>query len=151
MANLYVPIGMPGCGKSFFYETFLDPAAYLASTDAIRLRLCGDENDQSKNNLVFDTFHEDIAKMLAVGQDVYADATNLHLFARDKLKACTTKKDKIHYILFRNGLQALKRNRERERKVPDGVMMYKMLPAYEKMLMVIFQEQCDTLTEIRRF
>lgn len=150
MANLYVPMGIPGCGKSYFGKVYF-PSIPKVSTDEIRERLTGNENDQTRNEDVFAAFHEEVRSALFLNQDVYADATNLHLFARDKLKACMRGIDQVHYIVFRNGLQALRRNRERERRVPDDVMMYKMLPAYEKMLMQIVQEQCDTMTVIRSF
>lgn len=150
MANLYMPVGIPGCGKSFFAQTFF-PTTYQVSTDAIRLELTGDENSQEANDAVFETFHQRIRDTLADGWNVYADATNLKAFARENLRNQMGDLDQIHCILFRNGLQALARNKTRERRVPDDVMMYRMLPAYERMLLEIYQEPYDTLTEIRRF
>src|ERR1700755_2867419 len=101
MANLYIPVGIPGCGKSYFGKVFF-PSILKVSTDEIRERLTGDENDQSRNKDVFAAFHEEVRSALFLNKDVYADATNLKSFARDNLRACMRGVDKLHIILFRN-------------------------------------------------
>jgi predicted kinase len=152
MANLFIPIGIPGCGKSTWIEVFLGGRAKVVSTDDIRERRFGDVNDMSNNKLVFEIFHDHIEIALERGIDVVADATNLHRSSRERVKECAREQDKIHYILFRNSLQAIRQNKARsDRQVPDDVMMYRMLPAYERTLMDIRDEAYDTLTEIKRF
>jgi predicted kinase len=85
---LYIPVGIPGCGKSTFAEKVL-PLAHVISTDKIRAAL-GDVTDQSQNDLVFERFHTTVRDYLELslpGAMIYADATNLTRSAREILRA----------------------------------------------------------------
>ena len=158
MATLFIPVGIPGCGKSHLAHG-LHPYA-IVSTDAIRAQL-GDVNDQSRNDQVFAQFHCNIHNFLAMGKSVFADATNLDARARGNLRdiadQITTKAMSgqltdwwpvtTHLILFRNVDQAIKRNRTRDRTVPEDVM-YRMLEKYERALAEIWSEPYDYVTEV---
>ena len=82
---LMVMVGPSGAGKSTLIETELQNFfATVVSSDAIRMELNGNIEDQSNNHNVFKTFHERIAFFLNAGFDVIADAT--HLKRADRLK-----------------------------------------------------------------
>lgn len=150
--NLFIPVGIPGCGKSTWAETFL-PDVVVISTDAIRERM-GDINDQSRNGEVFQRFHQGIRVHLAHDNDVVADATNLDARARRELvEIAKEQKAKVHLVYFSNCDQAVIRNAARlERIVPHDVMT-RMLDKYEIFKLVLASESpaYDTITEIRSF
>jgi predicted kinase len=157
MSILYIPVGIPGCGKSHLAEGL---SAHVISTDAIRKVLTGDENSQEANGRVFDRFHELIDLGLRAGLNAYADATNLTVSSRAALRQIAVRANQdaelvgfgepiqTHVILFRNIEQAIKRNRERDRTVPDDVM-YKMIEKYERAVTDIWSEPYDYVTEIK--
>jgi predicted kinase len=148
-ANLYIPIGIPGCGKSTWAKQFFDSArVHIASTDAIRESL-GDVNDQSKNDQVFARFHEEISDCMVDRLDVVADATNLTRRARERLIAIGAYQN-THAILFTNTAQALLRNAKRERVVPAHVME-RMLAHYERTLLDLSHEHYTSRIEIASY
>jgi predicted kinase len=162
MSILYIPVGIPGCGKSTL-ALGLGPNAII-STDEIRGRL-GDVNDQSKNDQVFAQFHFEIHTFLMGDKSVFADATNLDKRARERLLGIAkqindiaydvqdlTKGEMVwpvqtHLLLFRNMAQALERNQKRERTVPDDVML-RMIEKYERAVTDIGSENYDYVTEV---
>jgi predicted kinase len=149
--NLLVPIGIPGCGKSSL-ATSLFPDAFVVSTDEIREELHpGVEFDASRNSEVFDLYHDRIASHLTAGVSVYADATNLQGFARERLIdiADSSVYAELHYIVFTNKDQAVRRNTERDRVVPPEAML-RMVEQYEKMLTDIVSEPYDSITYIEK-
>lgn len=154
MANLYITVGIPGCGKSTWAEYYLAGSGRTAivSSDDIRLEL-SHHYDQTRNAEVFDTFHARIRDYLAHDVDVVADATHLTRRSRDATAMCARKQDKVHVVFFKNSLQALMRNQQRGTPenglVPSDVMMYKMLPRYEETCRDLVQEKYDSVTEIR--
>jgi predicted kinase len=131
-ATLYIPVGIPGSGKSTWAR---DRGLRIVSTDDIRLELFGTltaANDPTvrevNNAMVFQTFHDKIAIMLRGGTDVVADATNLHASARRTLRKIA-RESGAHavVVLFDNIGQAVQRNNARlesdpDRFVPDEVM-----------------------------
>jgi predicted kinase len=160
MSTLFIPIGIPGCGKSRM-ATYLGDV-HRVSTDAIRQVLTGDESNQDANGEVFKRFHAQIAYHLRRSQNVYADATNLT--GRVDLRRIVDEVNaeyramvnpygslrpvRTHVILFRNLSQALQRNAARERVVPDDVML-KMIQRYEQAVMDLDNEDYDFVTEVR--
>lgn len=56
MQYFYMMVGLPGSGKSFTAESI--PNAVTHSSDAIRAEVLGDENDQTQQDLVFQTLHK---------------------------------------------------------------------------------------------
>lgn len=77
MATLNIMIGIPGSGKSNYAKKCLinDNTEYLSSDD-IRIELYGFE-DQTHNDVVFETMKKRTLNALRNGKDVIYDATNL--------------------------------------------------------------------------
>lgn len=151
MPSLYITVGIPGCGKSTWIDTYL-PEISVVSSDAIREELTGDITDQSRNSEVFERFHQYIEINLSHGESVAVDSTALDKFARDKLRAIADENGaKTHLILFANCDQAVVRNQARDRVVPQDVML-RMLDKFEKTKLSLEAglEKFDTITEIRR-
>jgi predicted kinase len=122
----------------------------VVSSDAIREELYGDANNQADPDRVFALFHQRIAGELRDGQPVVADSTALHAFARKKLIEIGRQHGAvIHLILFSNLSQAIRRNKQRGRVVPDDVMR-RMVGLYERAVGDIPREGYDSITEIRR-
>jgi predicted kinase len=169
MNNLYIPVGIPGCGKSTWGDNmgFVSPKLrtheeltwttgaeppgiqrVLLSSDALREHL-GDINDQSRNKSVFDLLYGFVNYHLGYnGQDVYVDATNLDRRSRDQLSEIAKRYSAAtHLILFNNPTEAIDRNRRRDRKVPEDVML-RMLGKLERARIEIIQESYDSVTKI---
>lgn len=81
--TLYITVGPPGSGKSTWVKRNYSLLPVISS-DAIRLELCGDVNDQSKNVEVFDLAHQRIEDYLKRGKKVVFDATNLSFTERKR-------------------------------------------------------------------
>lgn len=149
-AKLIILAGIPGCGKSTWAETLLDYQYEIISTDKIRSEL-GDVNDQTRNGEVFQLFHSRISQVLDMGGDVVADSTALDAQSRTDLRkiadACGAQK---HLVYFSNCDQAIRRNFQRHRQVPDDVMV-RMLDKYERFMRNLPFEQgmYNSITEIR--
>ena len=147
--HLVILVGIPGCGKSTWAEDILCDHT-LVSSDAIRAEL-GDINDQTKNDQVFDTFHQRIHEALRRGENVVADSTALTKDSRHRLRAISRSAGTTtHLIYFSNCTQAMQRNLRRDRRVPDDVML-RMLDKYERFKIDLIQEiGCyNSITEIR--
>lgn len=153
--HLLVPIGIPGSGKSTLTKT-LWPLYRFISTDAIRLRLYGnDPYDAERNAEVFEAYYLDIDNGLALGASVIADATNLDVQSRTKLRRIAVDHGTlIHYVVFTNVAQSVQRNAGRKETdprwwVPDGPMI-NFVGKYEQMLKDVRTEPYDSLTYIER-
>lgn len=145
--RLHVLAGIPGCGKSTFAKQL---SGVVVSTDEIR-ELLGDVNDQSRNALVFKAFHNSIDWLLgeqARYPDVIADSTALDARSRrDLVEIADRHGAETHLYLFDNTLEAVMRNTERERVVPQDVMV-RMVEKYERTLLVLPQETYTSVTRI---
>jgi predicted kinase len=146
--RLSILVGIPGSGKSTWAASM--GLGAIVSSDAIREELYGNANEQGGADRVFDLFHQRIAGELRDGQPVVADSTALHAFARKKLVEIGRQHGAaIHLILFSNLNQAIRRNKERDRVVPDDAMR-RMVGLYERTMGEIAREGYDSITEIRR-
>ena len=78
-AKLTMLIGVSGSGKSTFAKQLKDAGEIdlIISSDALRAELFGDENEQNRNNELFNELHNRIRKALKEGKRVCYDATNL--------------------------------------------------------------------------
>lgn len=130
---LVVPVGIPGCGKSTFASTCVNAGllgpSQVISTDAIRLALCGDIADQSRNGEVFEYAYEAMKTSLDLDLTTFADATNVTAKAQAQMKNLSI--DTGHgalgsQILWVDFLisfeEACERNAARRQPVPDEVM-----------------------------
>lgn len=77
MANFYMTVGIPGCGKSQYAKQKFDEAIHISS-DALRQELYGDESCQDNPALIFQQMKERAIAHLIAGNDVYYDATNIN-------------------------------------------------------------------------
>lgn len=123
--ELVVMVGLPGSGKSYKAERLQKMLnAELLSSDSIRKELLGDENDQSKNELVFKTLYYRMREFLNQGRNVIFDATNTTLKTRlhimEEVKDCKCRK--IAYVMATPIEECIKRDSERERTVGEEVI-----------------------------
>lgn len=83
---LYVSCGIPGSGKTTFLNKVKKENEIIVSRDDIRTPLLKKQEDFFKHEKeVYKTFITKIGKGLQSGYNVYADATHLNRFSRQKL------------------------------------------------------------------
>ena len=129
MSKLIFLVGLPGCGKSTYADSYMNdhPNTVILSSDDIRLQLWGDANDQQNPSRVFDEMLKGTIHFLNEGQDVIYDATNLVAKTRKATLAKirkSVKEDFIAQCIFvACPLSECKRRQgDRERKVPVEVI-----------------------------
>lgn len=131
--NLIVMIGLPASGKSTkaneidrYFEEKGEGGATIYSSDAIRKKLFGDENDQEHNNEVFKVLYEELIYGLAAGHAVI-DATNVTLKSRrrifETIRQYRNKINVIAYVMTTPIETCIQRDNERDRKVGEEVIM----------------------------
>ncbi len=79
MTRLIMMVGVPGSGKSRMAKWISETNNNIKifSSDEYRKKLLGNENDQTNNNLIFETLYIDIAQSLVNGESCIFDATNI--------------------------------------------------------------------------
>jgi predicted kinase len=79
MNNIFLMVGLPGSGKSYFVESHFKPLRdVVVSSDEIRAELSSLSLSRKKENkAVFSEMRDRTLKYLAEGYDVWYDATNL--------------------------------------------------------------------------
>lgn len=82
MNKLIFLVGLPGSGKTTYANEKLAMDCEIFSSDRIRFELFGNENNQSDNNLVFNTLFERAKEVLKQGKNVVIDATNVDIVER---------------------------------------------------------------------
>ena len=128
MSKLHLMMGCPGSGKSTWLASHAEPYKdKIVSRDEIRFSLVNpDEEYFSKENQVFNEFVRTINDNLALGYNVFADATHLNSASRLKLlRKITAEVDEIDVIWIKVPLKvALERNELREGRsyVPPTVI-----------------------------
>lgn len=126
MATLYIPIGIPGSGKSTYGKdlSYVVENLVIVSPNKVREILYGDASIQGDGNEVFSIAYYEAIKALKDGKNVYFDATNLTYWTRFRLyERCMYYADKIVAIEFHvSRASCLKRNNDRDRKVPKRVI-----------------------------
>lgn len=117
--------GLPCSGKSTYAQQLAEEYnANIHSSDALREEITGDINNQNHNDEVFLTLHRRIKDDLRDGKSCIYDATNISYKRRmaflRELRRISCQK---HCILMATPYEwCLKRNAERERKVPEHVI-----------------------------
>lgn len=136
-ATLYIMIGPPGCGKSYYAAKLHSfNGAKIISSDDIRKKLYGDETVQKNSRKVFDIAHFLIMEELREGRSVIFDATNVIPDHRVKFMHEVESLKQTVYIcglVYRGTLtECLQRNADRERTVPEDVVrkMWTQLSTY---------------------
>lgn len=119
--TLYIPVGIPGCGKSTYGSRFGDA---VISPDYFRELLTGDKANQQVNGKAWELTREIATTRLSYGLDVYLDATNLVLSWYDKiLKHAEFCRQPVTHLIFQVPHEVSKtRNVQRAVPVPDHVM-----------------------------
>jgi predicted kinase len=124
-------VGLPGSGKStYFARLGVNPI----SSDAIRLQLADDENDQSIHARVFATVRYLLRQRIALHRETtYIDATNLTRRDRKQfIKIAREHGCGVEAIYFDVPLEVCKaRNAARGRVVPEhalDLMAAKLVP-----------------------
>lgn len=125
--TLYMMIGPPGCGKTYFAaKLHHSNGAKIVSSDDIRKELYGDETIQKNNHMVFDIAHKRILKELQEGRSVIFDATNVTQDNRDNFLRKVKGLNRLIYIcgLVYGGTltECLQQNSNRNRTVPEDVV-----------------------------
>lgn len=115
-------IGLPGAGKSTW---FAEQGVRPLSSDAMRILLSGDEDNQTIHMEVFETLRYLVVKRLQLGMPAtYVDATNLtRVHRRPFLRLASRHGARAEALWFATPLEVcLERNAKRERRVPEDVM-----------------------------
>ncbi|MGA2711936.1 MAG: AAA family ATPase [Bryobacteraceae bacterium] len=129
--RIILAVGLPGSGKSTYFERL---GAHPISSDAIRLQLADDENDQTIHGPVFATMRYLVRQRIKLQQPVtYVDATNLT--RRDRrpfIKLAREYGCEIEAVYFDIPLDICRaRNARRARVVPEhalDLMAAKLVP-----------------------
>ena len=120
--RLILAIGLPGAGKStWLAERGVRPL----SSDAMRILLSDDEDNQTIHMQVFEALRYLVVKRLQLGiSATYLDATNLtRMHRRPFLTLAAKCGARAEALWFETPLEVcLKRNSKRERRVPEEVM-----------------------------
>jgi predicted kinase len=122
--TIYATIGIPASGKTTTSKAYAKDGCTVISSDAIRFEICGSEEDQSKNKEVFKLFYQRANIELSKGNDIFLDATFVNDKNREGIKHLAVEHNaKIVWLYHNVSLQeALKRNKERSRFVPEKVI-----------------------------
>ena len=84
--NLYIFVGAPASGKSYWAEHHMNEHTKWISRDAIRFSIMKENDDYFQNeSKVYKTFIHQIQEALDSGFDVFADATHINWASRSKL------------------------------------------------------------------
>lgn len=132
-------VGLPASGKSTLAKEIMktgDDIVYLSS-DALRLELFGDENNQDNNGVVFNEMAVRTRQALKDGKHVIYDATNVSRKKRKGLLQQLPKDTQKTAVYMATDYKvALNRNNYRKRVVPQHVIdkMYKtmQIPIYSE-------------------
>ena len=114
-------VGLPASGKST-YAAILP----VLSSDAIRLLLADNDDDQTIHSRVFATLRYLLVQRLEIGRPVtYIDATHLTRAERKPyVEIAQEHHVQIEAVFFDTPLDVcLKRNRQRTRQVPEDVLV----------------------------
>jgi len=122
---LAVMVGISGSGKSTFangLKTSLK--AELVETDAIRVELTGNAEDQSQNGKVFAIAKKRVNDYLSSGKNAIIDATSLDVKARkDWIEIGKANNAEMRAYFVDTPVDVAKRqNASRTRKVPEFVI-----------------------------
>ncbi|HOG48299.1 MAG TPA: AAA family ATPase [Anaerolineae bacterium] len=122
--TLYLPVGVPGSGKSTWVAREA-PQARLVSMDEMRERLTGNSLDQSRNADVFRRCRRELAQALRAGETVVWDAQSHTWSSRQGLLALARETHAYVIIVYFDVPLALslERNRKRAAMVPEAVIV----------------------------
>lgn len=122
--TLYLPVGVPGSGKSTWVAKQL-PEAHIISMDEMRERLTGSRADQSRNAEVYRICRGALARALRAGETVVWDAQSHTWAARQGLLALARESHAYVIVVYMDVplTVALARNAGRAVTVPEAVIV----------------------------
>ena len=118
-------VGLPASGKSTYAIALSKQYnATICSSDRIREELFNDINDQAHNTDVFNELHKRIKNYLQNGQSVIMDSTNISYKQRMSFlqQLNNIPCEKICVLMATPYEECLRRNKQRDRKVPEHVI-----------------------------
>ncbi len=120
---LYLPVGVPGSGKSTWVGRHLS-GAHLVSMDEMRERLLGNRSDQSRNAEVYRRSRGELLTALRRGEVVVWDAQSHTWSARQGLLLAARQTHAYVIIAYLDVplTVALERNGQRTAVVPEAVI-----------------------------
>ncbi len=121
--ELMILVGTPGAGKTTHVKTVY-PHVNRISMDDERLKICGDMNDMSRNQEVFDNCFTQLRSNMQNRINTIWDATSVGRKLRKRLIDLARQQGaRISIVYFDLPLdEVMKRNRKRNRNVPDEVI-----------------------------
>ena len=122
---LAVMVGISGSGKSTYANGLKTSfKAELVETDAIRMELTGNAEDQSQNGHVFAVAKKRVNDYLSQGKNTIIDATSLNIKERkDWIDIGKANNAEVRAYFIDTPVSICKQqNNKRERKVPDWVI-----------------------------
>ena len=127
MSKLFLMMGAPGSGKSYWAQHHIQSTDKYISRDEIRFSMLQENDDYfDKEGEVFNKFIQTINNSLLVYDNVFADATHLNAASRNKtISRINVPIDEINVIYLKTPLEiCLKRNSTREERklVPESVI-----------------------------
>lgn len=128
MSTLFVPVGIPGCGKSTYARSLRSSGGcdLIVSTDDIRAQQTGNASDQTANDSVFFVAHNRVRAALTADLNVLFDATNIRIRDRAVLLAIAEECGAFPVALYFTDSDLFDvcqaRNLARERVVSEDVM-----------------------------
>ncbi len=120
--ELFILIGIPGSGKSYYARTMHRP---VLSLDAIRQELYGDERILGKGSETDRIMRDKLTALAGEGKDAVLDATHGSAARRKKRMRLGQKLgyDRIVGVWFKTPMRlCLERNRARPNALPDFVL-----------------------------
>lgn len=85
-SRMYMMIGAPGVGKSYYIEQHKNPGTLVISRDKIRFSMLGEKDEYfSKEKAVYNEFINQINMAIERGETFYVDQTSLNRASRNKL------------------------------------------------------------------
>ena len=139
MSKLFLMMGAPGSGKSYWARNHMNIKDKYISRDEIRFAFLKDGDEYfSKETEVFNEFIAEINHYLTIYDRVFADATHLNFASRNKtISRINVQVDEINVVFLDTPLDiCIERNAKREGRkfVPETVIknMYKSIRLPEK-------------------
>ena len=139
MSKLFLMMGAPGSGKSYWARNHMNIKDKYISRDEIRFSFLKDEDEYfARENEVFDEFIKQINNSLIIYDNVFADATHLNFASRNKtISRINVPVDEINVVFLDTPLDiCIERNAKREGRkfVPETVIknMYRSIKFPEK-------------------
>lgn len=117
--------GLPASGKSCKAQKLAkEYNAEILNSDDLRIEMFGDINHQDNNHELFNELHRRIKECLRSGKSAIYDATNINYKRRMAFlqELTNIQCEKICVLMATPYEECLRRNSERERKVPEEVI-----------------------------